>query len=252
MVNLIISGVQKGGSSALFAYLRRHPQIIASQVKELHHFDDEETVDWSNPDHTRYRARWPAGPAGTVRMEATPIYIFWPPSQARMRAFDPDLRQIIVFRDPIERAFSHWCMEYARGWETLCFEEALEQEATRLAEAPPLSRAWRVCTYQSRGYYAAQLRRLLAIFPPDSLLCLSSTELRQAPAVALRRATDFLALDPFPDVAPLVANPRKDVAYPSVLTPAVTDHLRGKFHADLTDFTALSGLDTRDWRTFRG
>lgn len=113
LVNFVIIGAQKAGTTALFDYLGEMPGIGLSRTKEVHFFDDE-TVDWDCPDYGAYHAQFDPGAAPLIG-EATPIYVYWPRALERIRAYNPDMRLILMLRDPVERAWSHWRMEFARG-----------------------------------------------------------------------------------------------------------------------------------------
>ena len=115
-VTFLVAGAQKGGTTALFDYLADYPDIALSDVKEVHHFDDE-AVDWAAPDHAAYHAHFPP-PDGRPCGEATPIYIYWPNSLERIHAYNPAMKLIITLRDPVERAWSGWRMETRNGVET--------------------------------------------------------------------------------------------------------------------------------------
>src|SRR4051812_28315114 len=115
-VSFLVAGVQKGGTTALFDYLSELPELELPAVKEAHFFDDEQNVDWVAPDYARYHALF-SNP-GRTWGEATPIYIYWPNALERIRAYNPAMKLILLFRDPIARAWSQWKMEYARGNET--------------------------------------------------------------------------------------------------------------------------------------
>jgi len=88
-VQFFIAGVQKAGTTALDSVLRDHPSIQMAGVKEVHHFDDD-TIDWSAPDHGRLHAAYDWAAMGAVRGEATPITLYWPNAlvlaAARIRA----------------------------------------------------------------------------------------------------------------------------------------------------------------------
>ncbi|NKC32897.1 sulfotransferase domain-containing protein [Roseomonas sp. BU-1] len=241
--------MQKSATSALFHALRAHRGMAPARTKEVHYFDREQGVDWSAPDYAAYHAEFPDRPG--LWLEATPIYIFWPPSIARMRAYSPALRQIYLFRDPIERCFSHWCWEYARQAELLDFPAAIEAEPARLAAAAPLDDQRRVVTYQARGLYAGQVERLLAHFPREQLLFLSQAELRTQPLATLRRVTDFLEIDAIL-TPPAIRNPRPKRDYPSRLTAGMVERLQPVFRDDLRRFADLTGLDVQSWLTLRG
>jgi hypothetical protein len=247
-VGFLVAGVQKGGTSTLHAYLERHREVGLGGSKELHYFDDE-TVDWSAPDYQRYHRLFPVYPDAAIAGECTPVYLFWPPSLARIRAYSPDVRFIVVFRNPIDRAYSQWSMAYARGEDRLLFEEAIRGGRQRVAEAGDTGHSQRVHSYVERGFYGAQMRRFLSLFPREQILPLTSEELFKDHRSALAKVTDFLGVSPFPaDLEALHVNrKKKEVAYPSVLTRADADHLAAVFRDDLAEFQALTGLDVSAW-----
>ena len=231
----IIAGVQKAGTSSLFGYLAQHPDLAAPRCKELHYFDDE-GIDWSAPGHDRLHAHFPAADE-RLRFEATPIYSFWPDALARIRHYNPDIRLILIFRDPIARAWSHWRMERQRGDETRSFSDAIR--ATPSDEA-----GWRHHSYVARGFYGEQLQRALALFARAQLLLLRDTDLAQDHAAVLERVAGFLGIGAFPGLAPR----RDNEGAPMGEMPAGDrDYLREVYREDTALFAALSGLDVGDW-----
>ena len=203
-VTFLVAGVQKGGTTALFDYLREHPQLCLPAAKELHFFDDEERVDWSAPDYEAYHAPFSAErpAAGAVWGEATPIYIYWPWALERIRAYNPAMKLIVVLRDPVERAWSHWKMERARGAESEPFAYCIREGRARVSGAADGSGAHRVHSYVERGFYGAQIERLFSLFPREQVLLTRSGDLRGDTARILGNACDFLQIPPFETVAP--------------------------------------------------
>ncbi|MFM9859942.1 sulfotransferase [Pseudoxanthobacter sp. M-2] len=247
-VGFLVAGVQKGGTSTLHAYLERHRQIGLGGSKELHFFDDE-TQDWDAPDYRRYHRLFPVYPDAAIAGECTPVYFFWPPSLGRIHAYSPDVRFIVVFRNPIDRAFSQWAMAYARGEDGLLFEEAIRGGRQRVADAGDTGHSQRVHSYVERGFYGAQMRRFLTLYPREQILPLTSEELFKSHRSALAKVTAFLGVEPFPDdlEALHVNSKKKRVEYPSVLTRADAVHLADVFRDDLAEFQALTGLDVSGW-----
>jgi hypothetical protein len=249
-VEVFFAGVQKGGTTSLFAHCREHPELVPPRVKEPHFFDDE-TVDWSQPDYGRLDALYPDAADAVIgkRFDSTPIYSFWPPSAGRIAAYNPEARIAVLFRDPIERAWSHWVMEFGRGYETLQFGDAIRQGRERLASASGTSQEARVYSYVERGFYAEQVERLLQLFPRDQLLFLRSKDLADGHQDVLARIAGFLDIGSFPASAPK----REHVmpwGLPSV-SPVDVGHLRGLFRDDVLAFSRLSGVDVSDWLTLR-
>lgn len=250
-VGIFVGGVQKGGTSSLHGYLAAHPDLLAPSRKETHYFDDE-TVDWARPDYRVFHGFYGSRPQLARAFESTPIYIFWPPALARLATYNPDARLILLFRDPIGRAWSHWCMEYARAADRLPFAEAIRDGRARLEGLPPLHPDRRVYSYVERGLYGGQLRRLLNIFPRRQALFLRSSDLAADPVSTLGKVAEFLDLEPFPPLAPRTDRARPDIEYPSRMTDEDAAYLRDIYREDIAVFAGLSGLDVSDWPTMTG
>lgn len=245
-MDFLVAGVQKAGTSTMFDYLRLHPELAAPRVKELHFFDDE-TIDWTTPAYERLHTNF-AGSASGKRFEATPIYTFWPPSIERIRKYNPQIKLIVVFRDPIDRAWSHWCMEYARGADTAPFAEAIRHGRRRLTEGA-LDNALRVFTYVERGFYLEQVERLLAAFPRRNCHFVDFDQLVTAPSQVLDEIAEFLGIAPFPTTGHIKTNVRPDFSYPSTLSPSDAAYLADLFHPQMARFSALTGLSASGWRS---
>ena len=246
-LDFIVAGVQKAGTTTLFEYMRQHPLLSVPARKELHFFDDE-TIDWSAPDYSRLEAWFPPSDAGQLRFDVTPIYTFWPPSLARIQAHNPDAKLIVLFRDPIERAWSHWCMEFSLNTDALPFDVAIRSGRQRLA-ADPLHPSWRVYSYVERGFYSAQVRRLSGLFPPENCLFLRFDELVADHAGVLQTVARFLGVPEFPPSAPIKANARPERSYPTALGQDDVDYLADVLGADLEQFAQLTGLAIDTWPT---
>lgn len=240
LVEFIIAGVQKGGTTALFDYLSEEPGVALAEVKEVHFFDDE-AVDWARPDYSAYDARFPPAD-GRLRGEATPIYLYWPQSLERIAAYNPAMRLIVVLRDPVERAWSHWRMEYSRGVEREPFGWCVRRGRQRLFDADP----WgfhREYSYVERGFYGEQLERLHGLFPPGQVLVLRSDELDAAPAGVMARIRAFLGLPEGPPPRPRRVHVGRTMDYGSDLTGDDVAHLRRIYAADQARLKAQAGFD---------
>ena len=239
-IDFIIAGAQKAGTTALFDYLGDHPKIGLSDVKEVHFFDDE-AQDWSAPDYGAYHAHFDLANRDRVWGEATPIYLYWKDSLARIRAYNPAIRLIVLLRDPVARAFSHWKMEFARGAEVQPFDWCVRAGRQRLFAAEP----WgfhREFSYVERGYYGAQIEHLLSLFPADQLLILRAEDLEARPGSVLETVSAFLGVEAPPQIQARRVHVGQDIAYPSRLTPADEALLRRLYAADMARLKALTGI----------
>ena len=246
-VRFLIGGVQKGGTTALFEHLNRHPALQMAACKEVHFFDRESGVDWAAPDYGAYHDAF-AAPDGRLRGEATPIYLYWPPSLPRIRAYEPDMRLIFLFRDPVERAYSHWKHSLFHGFDTMPFAEAVRAGRARVDD-PEFPGHHRHFSYVERGFYGAQLERALTLFPRERILCLDSDALGAEPNGVLDRVCAFLGIPPFAaPQPPLRANVLHAPGTYGPMPDADRDHLRALFAEDQRRFTALTGIDfLRGW-----
>lgn len=239
-IDFIIAGAQKAGTTALFDYLGDHPHIGLSDLKEVHFFDDE-GQDWSAPDYSAYHRHFDLADETRVWGEATPIYLYWKESLARIRTYNPAIRLIILLRDPVERAFSHWKMEFARGAETHPFDWCIRAGRQRLFGAEP----WgfhREFSYVERGFYGAQIEQLLSLFPADQFLVLQAETLKAVPDQALAEISRFLDVPPPPPVRPRRVHVGQAMAYPSTVTEADLALLRRIYAPDMARLKRLTGI----------
>ncbi|NDW01344.1 MULTISPECIES: sulfotransferase domain-containing protein [unclassified Salipiger] len=195
-ISFLIAGVQKGGTTALWHFLSQSSDLAFGRQKELHFFDDE-SVDWVKPDYDRLHESFAPDHTGCIKGDATPIYTYWPPSLERIQNYNPDMKLIVSLRDPVQRAFSHWRMETSRGSETLPFSEAIRVGRERMNRSGGMLGAHRVYSYVERGFFAAQLDRMFALFPRSQVLLLRQADLLQNQARVLDDVADFLEVRRF-------------------------------------------------------
>ena len=199
--DFLVLGAQKAGTTALYEYLRRHPQISGPSWKEVSFFDRH----WARGE-SWYRGNFPnvARTRGKHVGEASPSYVFHPLAPRRVQEVVPEARLIVLVRNPVDRALSQYNHEVALGREPLPFEEALDAEEERLrgeqdrmaSDPRYFSREWWSHTYKARGRYAEQLERWLAVFPREQLLVLPSDDLGSDPARAHAQVLEFLGASP--------------------------------------------------------
>jgi hypothetical protein len=249
-VGFLVAGVQKAGTFSLFQLLRQHPKVGMSTTKEVHFFDNETTVDWSRPTYNKYHSYFVNDPNKAVLGEATPIYIYWPNALKRIKTYSPDIKLILLFRDPIGRAFSGWCHQKRKGRETLSFSDAIRQGRERISTQGDFAN--RHFSYVERGFYGCQLDRVLQEFPKENILCIDSRQLSSAPSHLLDVISTFLGLDTTAhNVTPRHANKRPTDATP--LHPSAEDVklLAMLFAPDLDKFARLVDFSIDHWPTFR-
>lgn len=197
----LIVGAQKAGTTQLYSYLVTHPCCFGAAEKEVDYFSKhaERSVQW-------YRSRFPLSfwvtrKLGQV-MEASPSYIATPSALRKMKEVVPKARIIVILRDPVARAFSHYQHRKTRHLEPRSFAECVAEELRAddfpaklgVALHPNAAKMW---GYVSRGYYALQIELLLKLFARNKVLVLDSARLFQDTTATCQRVFDFMGLDDF-------------------------------------------------------
>jgi hypothetical protein len=208
--NFFVLGAPKCGTTTLHEVLMAHPQIFMTKVKEPKFFSDD---TYYNRGLDRYLRDHFRGAAGfKARGEATPFYLACERKvRDRIRRdLGKDLRFVVILRDPVERAWSHYLNRRCNCLETESFERALELEPMRLSAGKP---AW--TAYFRDGLYAHQLRVWFEAFPREHFLVLLTEDLAERPDVVARQAFAFLDVDPDVELPPPSrANARGTPRYP--------------------------------------
>lgn len=203
-LDFIVIGAQKAGTTSVFEYIRRHPQLSLPVTKEAPFFSSEAARGRGWEDYIRkgFALADPACKWGTV----TPQYMVGgvldreaadgPCDErtvpARIHELAPSVRLIAILRDPVERARSHHRMAYMEGLEKRTFDEAVDQ--LLLPEALEDARRWprETTGYVAWGEYGRLLSGYLDIFPREQLLVLFTEDLEREPELLLRRIFEFL------------------------------------------------------------
>ncbi|MCU0527096.1 MAG: sulfotransferase domain-containing protein [Elainella sp. Prado103] len=108
--NFIIAGAPKSATSTLYEYLKQHPDIFMSPVKEPFFFDFnfERGIEYYAKFFEKYNGETAIG-------EATVWYMSWAAVPERIYQTIPDVKLIFILRDPVERAFSNYLMDLRSG-----------------------------------------------------------------------------------------------------------------------------------------
>ena len=189
---LVIAGAQKCGTSSLSATLRQHPEIFMSKPKELHFFDRRFKKGLGH-----YASHFVDGADHPHRGEATPVYMYDPEARRRMAETLPDAKIVVILRDPVQRAYSHFWHERRLGREDMTtFEEALAVEAERRVNGTRLDRM--KYSYVDRGRYLDQILSLAEGHGRDNVHVMLLEDLTQERLPTLRELLTFLDVDPAP------------------------------------------------------
>jgi tetratricopeptide (TPR) repeat protein len=243
--NFLILGAQKAGTSSLFKYAVQHPQIIPPLRKELEFWSlrMKRGLDW-------YLSQFPAIPPGDLTYlsgEACPGYLDHDMSAERLRAEFPDIKLVVILRDPVERAYSHYNHWRRRQQESCDFETAIEAKLDHLTSGSDGTvdeqQLWNSPhDYLARGVYVVFLKHWMSIFPRDRFLILSNNQLNSDPQATLSQFFDFLEL---PDAA-IQADLRHNVGTYPPLSTALRQRLEQFYAPYNQELEAFLG-QTFDW-----
>ncbi len=211
----IIIGAQRCGTTTLFRALAAHPQVMRPRFRKGVNYFDLNYYRGRNwyLGHFAIAAtarRTAAGHGEPVAFEASGYYLYHPFAVSRLSRDLPGSRLVVMLRDPVERAFSAYKHEHARGYEPVdAFEKALELEDERLAGEIDRMRddpryesiAHRHHSYKHRGHYAEQLERVFSLFPRGQVHVIDSEAFFEQPGQQYQRLLAFLGLRPFEPVS---------------------------------------------------
>ena len=189
----LIVGAQRCGTTSLHRTLSQHPAVLRPVLhKGVHYFD-------TGYEHGLVRR---ASGETPLTFESSPYYMFHPLAAQRISRDLPGVKLLVLVRDPVERAYSAYAHELARGYETEPFERALELEDQRLAgeaeriisQPGYLSHSHQHQAYLARGRYADQLEQLEKLFGRDRLHVVDSGRFFTDPEPVYDGVLDFLGL----------------------------------------------------------
>ncbi len=192
--DFMIIGTPKSGTTSLFQYLARHPQIIPPTKKEILFFSTRRKnglKDYLQYFPLKNKAE------GKITFEASPSYIYYPKGLQRIKQLFPTIKLIILLRDPVERAFSQWNFNqkgspflqlYPKARDDRPFHQAVKAEIKHSFKAPPLFQ------YVNRSLYAKHLKKLYQLFDPKQILVLDTAELKNTPVSLLTETAQFLEI----------------------------------------------------------
>lgn len=202
--NFLIIGAARTGTSSLYEYMRQHPDIWFSPVKEPMFFalegrkpdfrgpgDDQEINRKSVVDLAAYQALFAGVTTQRAIGEASANYLYSDQAAVRIKHYVPEAKMIAVLRNPVERAYSSFLYTIRDQREPLRdFAQALEQEDKRIASG------WEHIWHYSRmGFYGQQLQRYYEHFDKSRIRVYLNEEMKQDAPRVLKDIFGFLEVD---------------------------------------------------------
>lgn len=239
----LVLGTQKGGTTSLFTLLSQHPQVYLPGCKEVHYFslNYELGPDW-------YAKHFSDAFHDQLCGDITPYYLFHPQAPARIHALLPEVRFVILLRDPVERAISQYFHAVRHGFEPLSLKDALALESDRLSDAEQVLQAvngihysHQKHSYKARGHYQAQIEAYREFFEDDQFLVLKSEGLFRNSVQCWQSILTFLGLEHHP--APVLSAENSGEGESIAVPESLKLRLREEFVKDVEFVRENYGFD---------
>ena len=190
-VGIFIVGAPKAGTTSLFHYLDAHPDIRMSSEKEPDYFSDKELLEQglyyggSRIDTLeKYNKLFSEKKEKGIMGEASVSYLFYPKVPLRIKAYNPKSKIIIMLRNPVERAFSHYLMDYRLGLTSESFEsEFNKKEGLNFQQ------------YFLLGNYFSQIKRYLEVFGRESIHIVWYSDFKKNSEKEVEDVFNFIGVD---------------------------------------------------------
>ncbi len=188
-VNLLIIGTQKAGTTSLFYYLNQHPDIYFSEVKEVIYFANDEHYKRGEK---YYHSFFPKLKGQKIVASSYVHMLPNPKCAERVKNYNPEMKFIVMLRDPIKRAVSAYNYAINNNWEDkeLSLMDAFDIEPKRLASPNPNYDL----TYFYNGLYYQHLSHWFEYFPRQNFLITKDTDLRTHSKEVFQKIFDFLEI----------------------------------------------------------
>lgn len=207
-----IVGAFKAGTTALYEYLRAHPQVFMSVPKEPMYFGADLTPRYRRMTQDEYLALFRDARADQRAGEASPWYLYSSSAAAEIKSFEPDARAIIMLRNPVDVMYSqHSQLVFNQREDLTDFGAALDAEPDRLAGRRIPADAIRpeALYYRKSVRFPEQVQRYLDVFGRSGVHFIVFDDLVAGAADVYRSTLEFLSVDPDHPLDPTVYNPNR-------------------------------------------
>lgn len=259
LVDFVMAGVQRGGTSGLYEYLSLHEKISLGRNysdytdepydDEVKFFDQEEnfSISYTTTFATFYDKYHKDFFTKFIRKNTlvganAPIYTFWENSIKRLWFYNKDIKIIVCLRNPITRAFSQWNKEVYYGREQKNFYECIIDENERCKSALPYQHRFQ--SYVQRGFYSEQIRKIWRYFDKKQVLFIKSENLKKNPQTEIDRVCDFLNIEKIKIEQNIIDGA---VKYSRKISLEEKNFLMNVYEYDIKAVERLLNWDCSDW-----
>lgn len=161
--DIFLIGAQKAGTTSILLDLLSHPDVAEPRSKEVFFLND--TNNWGKG-VSWYKSHFPKvnKSAKKITIDASANYFESKIAPKRLMELNPRAKVIVVLRNPVDRAYSHYQMAKALGFEKLAFLDALKMEESRIKFGEELAKKlghnyiFQKCAYAQKGKYPEFLK----------------------------------------------------------------------------------------------
>ncbi|MBK9639488.1 MAG: sulfotransferase domain-containing protein [Bacteroidetes bacterium] len=191
-----IVGAPKAGTTALHLFLDKHPEVCMSTDKEPNYFSHKEIKEQllyykktNSTTESEYLSLFHPTPKTKIAGEGSVSYLFYPMVPERIKNFSPDAKIIISLRNPVQRAFSHYQMDYSLGYVNETFEQIFRNGQSHPKTGNHFQQ------YFLLGNYGTQVERYLKTFGDTNVLIILHQDIIQSPKQVIQKLCHFLGID---------------------------------------------------------
>ena len=196
--NFFIVGAPKCGTTALYEYLRSHPQVFMPALKEPHYFSRDLITQPYVHSLDEYRHLFDDATAEHRRIgEASASYLMSTAAIPAIREFNPEAKIIAMFRNPVDLVYSfhsqllYWSEETENNFETAW---RLQSRRRQGLDIPKTCREPFWLQYENIGRFGTQTQRLLSVFPPEQVKLILYDDFSAAPERVYDEVIDFFGI----------------------------------------------------------
>lgn len=195
--NFFIVGAPKCGTTALYKYLESHPQVFLSDPKEVNFFSKKELEeqrlyyqDFKPKNENEYLNLFKnVDTQQKIIGEASVSYLYYPEVAGRIHSFNPDSKIVILLRDPVARAWSHYLMDKRLG--------LVKKELMEIFQSGEAIDRLNFQQYFLLGNYASQVEKYLDLFGKKNVKIFFTEELKSNRNNTIQKLYRFLGIQNF-------------------------------------------------------
>lgn len=242
-------GAARCGTTSVHAFLHGHPEAFVPERKELHFF----SLGRIGSPHCRirtaaeYASYFEGSDCAQVRGEISPSYLWIPGTAQAIKKLLPNVKLLVMLRDPVERAISDFQYSWKNGLNRRPFDEFVRKGMAALRAGHLEAQPFHPSAILWKGLYAQQLKEYLGVFSSESLGVFLLEDLRQAPATIASDICRFLGL-PSSDAPSISHTNRRPSGEP--VDRKIRAQLRDFYKPSVQELGSLLGRPLDEWSNF--